>query len=230
MDTWARSVQPHPRLGINTSTSYTLTEIEDALQKVVLGPDHSAVPKKVKDTTEAPEVTQGSNELLGFRDIEEAITFARNNLREIKKDNGVRNKLPLDSITCYDLEMSQRDLFARVALVGAHVSSAKMASRISSQKETLGVKGVSDLQGWWTKSTAMQKMRLMMRSKYTPASGDGLIHISKIWLDKLGALAFPFRDAEAQVGPEEVETSAESGDSSDFDHEAFSQGATLSTW
>jgi hypothetical protein len=208
-DIWARSVQPHPRLGITTSTSYTLEEIEEKLAKV------STVPFKKDEMPPHPNkiFVVAAVAFHGFNSVEDAITYGRKHLREVKK-GGVRNKLPLDSLTVHDLDLSQKELFARTAVIGAHLTTAKIVARITSQRETLSVSGAHNLEEWWQNATAVQKLMVVMRSKHLPKLEGAKVRIHGYWLDKLETMAFPFRDAEAQVGQEEEEFSAEEGDSS----------------
>jgi len=101
-DIWARSVLPHPRLGVGTSQSYTLEEIEERLAKV------STVPFKKDEFPPHPNkiFVEAAEGMYGFKDIEDSIDYARKNLRQVRK-GGAWNKLPLDSITPADLDVQQ---------------------------------------------------------------------------------------------------------------------------
>jgi hypothetical protein len=225
---WARAVQPHPRLGITTHQSYTLDEIESSLAKV-----KTDLPARTDifspDLHPARVLARAGEGYYGFADVAAAISYARDHLRDIKRGS-LRNKLPLDSLCKDDLEMKPKDLFARTALVGHHLTTAKLVARIASQRDKLSVKGASTLNEWWSDATAVQRLMLVMRSKHLPKQEDGLVRLHGHWLDKLSTMAFPFRDAEAAVGQEEDEVSAEEGDSSADDLATETQGISLSGW
>jgi len=223
-DVWARTVQPHPRLGVPSSTSYTLEEIEEKLKPVLTRPSK----KDAMPTHPDKLIVQAAEGSLGFHDVEEAIAFARKNLREIVR-NGVRNKLPLDSLVPSDFDRSRGELFARIAVVGANLTSAKLASRINSQRDLLFVKNAVTLEEWWDMAGATQKVMLLLRSKHLSWK-DSKTAIPNHWLDKLETMPFPFRKAETQVGQEEGRLSAEEGDSSDDNLPKKAEGVTLTKW
>jgi len=225
-DVWARAVQPHPKLGVLTSTRYSLDEIEQKLESV------SVYSLKKSSLPEHPSkvIAVAAQSLYGFKDLGEAIVYAHKRLAESKR-NGVRNKLPLDSLTPHDLDLPQRYLFARTAAVGDHLTSAKVASRINSQRETLSVKGAQNLQEWWTRASATQKVMLLTKSRHLSDKGDRQVRIHGYWLDKFETMPFPFWEAEAQVVSEEGGPSAEEEEfnftSSDEDFPSETEGVTL---
>jgi hypothetical protein len=227
-DIWARAVQPHPRLGIQAHTSYTLEEIEQKLERVSTQSfKKELLPGSLRKFEE--NVGIGS---LGYNSLEEATLHGYGKSLSETKRAGVTNKLPLDSLTPVDLDRSRKEIFARTCSVIDHLSTAKILSRISSQPDRLAVKGAHDLREWWDDSSPTQKLMLMMRSKHLPERGDGSYRIHGYWLDKLEHLPCPFREAEAQVGQKEGETSAkeEQASSSDENPASNTQGVSLTRW
>lgn len=223
-DIWARVVQPHPRLGIMTHTSYTLEEIEAKLEKYSLPSFTSKVTP-----THCPNNVKAADELYGFKDSSDAASFARKNLREVKKGS-IRNKLPLDSLVPTDFDMNGRDLFARTCLISEHITTSKIVARITTQRDRLTVARSSNLEEWWRNATYLQKIILLTRSKHLPKQADGQVRIHGYWLDKFESLPCPFRDAETQMGQEEEGFSAEEGDSSDEDLPSSTAGVVLQGW
>lgn len=241
-DVWARVVQPHPRLGIPTHTSYTLEEIEEKLLKVSSLSSTGFLPKESVVTQASPgkkmyigpKVNAGDSQRrskdlndFGFISISEAIGFAeRKGLNKVDH-SGISNLLPRDSLTPTDLERPLHELFARACTVASNLGTAKIVSRITSKPDVLRVNGAIDLSDWWAKASPTQRAVILTKAKVFPKQGEQVILLKK-WLDRLDKLPAPFRDAEAQVGKSEIEHSAEY--SSDESPTEAMEGVHITDW
>lgn len=204
-DVWARSVQPHPRLGVQTHNSYTLEEIETLLAKVEVQPF-----KNAEEVIASSSKLEGSASLssFGYSSVEDAISHCeRRALRNCITAGGLTNLLPIHSLAPGDLDRPVRDLYARACSV-AQVLGPKIVSHITSQRDTLAVSGARDLTEWWEGASPQKRLIVLSRSKYFPGNREGRTLIHGYWLDKLEALPCPFQDAETQVGQPEEEISA----------------------
>jgi hypothetical protein len=223
INVWARCVEPHPRLGLRTHESYTLEEIESHLSKVRADPPN--IDKlNVIQSRERKSVTLAA---LGFKDLSDAVRFAKTSGIEYIERGGVTNKLPLDSLTSDDLLRSKKEVFARIASIIDHLGTPKCVARITTQRDTLTVDGATTLEEWWGKSTPLQKLNLVMRSKHLLKRGGGANAIDMFWLHKLEDLPCPFRNAEAQVGQKEEGHSAEEEINSSADTPTSAEGVAL---
>jgi len=228
---WARCVQPHPRLGLTTSHSYDLNEIEDHLSKVIISPIR--VGKGKRDLVEIPSrIPREDFAVPAFADRNSVLTAVKSRKLNFSMKGGVENKLPLDSLTPYDLNRTNdRDLLARAAFITDRLGTPKLISRIRA-KESLQVKNALDLAEWWKLSTAQQKIQLLSRAKCFTSDGYGNITLERKWLTTIQKLPCPFGDAEAQVDKEEVEPSAEEDFSSADEGQLGlgNEGVSVKTW
>lgn len=247
-DVWARSTQPHPKLGVQTCTSHTLEGIERLLAKVVVkslqvpegalavSTDQVESAKAsaigVGTTARPPEMGEGQIPDLGFKTIDQALAYVVDKkLDRSKNSAGVLGFLPQDSLTPTDLDRPAKHLYARICSVVEKLSTKKLLSRIASQSDILSVQGASTLSEWWSKSTGVQKATLLTKSKHFHRDGSGNIRFHGYWLDKLDSTPHPFRNAEAQVVQHEEESSAEEEEwnpsYSSTDEETKIQGAQI---
>jgi len=209
---YARSVQPHPKLGIVTHKSYTLEEIEGLLIKV--GP--RSLPEKGGVRLSADDVHTSSADIgplkYGFQGFGDAASHG-SKLRVNKA--GVINFLPKDSITPYDLGLTEKDIFARMCQVTS-AGSAKFVSKIASDPVNFRVKGASDLAEWWRRASPTQRVLLLVKTRHFEKTKTGQVRIHGRWLDRVQEISCPFQDAETQVDRAEEEYSeSEVGSESD---------------
>jgi hypothetical protein len=208
-DVWGRCTQPHPRLGVKTTDSMKIEELVAALEKV--------------QTTRSYEKPAGASVPIPFRGkedlypkktffstIEEAIGFAKTQkLRQVER-NGVKNLLSVNSLHVDDLVRTQTAIFARCCEVSANIGTAKLTSRIATNRVLLTVTGATDLTEWWEYSTSFQKFILLSERKRSGAGGpDNGWSIPQDLLAKLDHLPVPFREAGSQVVQHEEEDPAE---------------------
>jgi hypothetical protein len=228
MDVWARATQPHLKLGIRTCTSYSIDEIVGLLDKVV------TQTSSLRGIDPISVSTESSNQIgilsTGWKSLNEAISFLERNPVKVMKD-GVQNKLPLDSISPFDFSLGDRELFARLAAIANRLGTPKLVSRIASRRDILGVKGAVNLLEWWEGASPSQRIIVLSKAKSLPSDGMGNVKLHSRWLTRMERQPSPFRDAEAQVGTTETETSAaqEEEPSSDVSEFArtFKGGASL---
>jgi hypothetical protein len=257
-EVWARCTQPHPRLGLRTSTSYQLEEIEELLVKVptksvsFIETSDSSPHKESKRKSSikvSPETILQRNDSgalksfgkrpivipdgntpkdLGFKDRNEALKFCGLRNLGVVVKNGVTNVLAAESLTPEDFNRPARELYARTCAITERVPASKFVSRIASSP-SLTVKGSQSLADWWNMSEAPQKFILMTRSKLFPRNAKGEVHMSGSWLSKIHSLPCPFRDAETQMGQPEGGVSAEEEESySSAEETSEMEGISLS--
>jgi len=244
IDSWARVNQPHPRLGVQTHTSYTLDEIEHLLVKVVTRPLHSSVigaspysgktPAQtiiggVGAATRSGVVAEPIPSDLGFSSRDQAILHSKMNGLGEKWKRGIKNELPADSLTPTDFDRSVKDLYARACAVAETLTSPKLVSRISSKPDKLAVKGCESLHEWWSRAEPAQRLMLLTSHRHF-ASGEGRVRIHGNWLDKIQLVPCPFRDPETQMVIKREEISGDSLESSDDDFPMSGQGGSYAAW
>jgi hypothetical protein len=228
-DIWVRSVQPHPRLGISTTTTFTVDEAVLAFEKVQTT-RHNDVPIAKTKVTLANSSKWNPGDVL-FESINSAISFSKKNNLGVYYKNGVKNFLPKDSLSPFDLERDPQSVFARLCSIAHEMGTPKIVSRISSQPVKLTVYGATNLSEWWTHSSLPQKILLFSRTKHFQTNEKGWIGIKPQWNNLFRDIPCPFRDAEAQVGHKEGGSSAEEeipqGESSD-DELTFEEAGGIS--
>lgn len=203
IDTWARCTQPHPKLGIASHTSYSLDEIEALLVKI-----QAPIPQNHRIDVMGTSRFPGAS--LGFSDFQDAVSHGKRVSETYK--GGVKNTLPKGSLTAVDVLGTPSDLFGRACLVTESCGTHTFVSRIASRPKILGRHGVNNLTEWWAVASPSQRLLLLSRAKHLPQDivlGNGALHIYPEWVKALENLPCPFRDAEAQVGQPEEETSEE---------------------
>lgn len=197
-DVWARSTQPHPRLGVTTHDSYTLDEIEALLMKVVV---KSRPTQDVKPSDSAGDVSLQMKQMaLGIGSFDEAARLGEK-IRQVVHRDGVKNLLPGDSLSVHDFDFPPADLYSRTCYIVQKVGTPIFVSRISSSPAVLGIKGAANLGEWWEGATPHQRFTILTRGKRFP-NGEWL-HPRLSWLNSLEMMPCPFRDPETQVGKEE---------------------------
>jgi hypothetical protein len=230
-DVWVRTVQPHPRLDIKTYESMTLLEAETRLSKVSTHASSGLSLRPVKKTAPPPSGEEGEFNFLGFESVPDAVSFGKQ-VKEYRTDGGVRNKLPLDSLTPHDLGSPVKTLYARACSVADRLGTAKIVSRIATKPDSLGVQGCRNLAEWWSGSTATQRLVILSHAKVFQRQAGG-IRIKNHWIDQLEQLPCPFRQAEAQVGQSEAGPSAEtelSCENSSSEAESYTTEGVLLEW
>jgi hypothetical protein len=209
-DVWARSVQPHPEVGVSVSESYGLEELEILLSGVKI---KDPQPKKLDaSSSEIERIREMKQTSLTLKSVPECALIGAN-IREYK--NGpVRNLLPADSLTEHDFKLNFHELFSRACFVAEKIGTSKLVSRISSQPERLRVGSASNLLEWWNLASPSKRFLILTRDKRLPKDGLGRVHVKGAWLDAVEAMPCPFREPETQVGKEE-ETSGKEEESQD---------------
>jgi len=225
-DVWARFVQPHPGLGIDSCTSYTLEEVERESAKIL-------------DRT--PEIRTGPSGLVtktaspisyGFESVEAASKRGSSNELMMINKGGVKNFLPKDSLTPADFDRGIQSLFARACSVSETLGTPKIVSRITSKPDVLHVDSVSELSEWWSQSTPPQRFIILTRAKLFPQR-KGEVQVKSTWLDLIEMLPCPFQDPETQMGWAEEGFSGEEEDDSSTLKEAQNKlqgGVSLAAW
>jgi hypothetical protein len=206
-DIWARAVQPHPRLGITTQTSYVPEDLADLLSKIT-----TTRPTKMAFGSEPSYPVDNSVKGPGrvhFDSIDKAILYSKKNQLTKHFNGGVWNLLPEDSIVPLDMDRSNLACYARFCAVADKLGTAKLVSRISTNRQNLYVRGSTDLQEWWTNATPLQRVILLGKKKHFSRDESGEIRIHGRWLDLIQELPHPFREAGTQVDQHEEEYSSE---------------------
>jgi hypothetical protein len=195
-------------LGLNTSTSFTLEEIEELLAKVA-----TRTPKVqlvIRSKGKEPVPSPSSNSLHGFASIDEAVGYASK--LNSYNNKGVKNTLPKDSLGPGDfVDRTSRELFARACSVANNLGYDKIVSRIASRDSgLLKVSGANNLREWWGGASSSQRFMLLCKSRhFSSRNEEGGVRVSKAQLKAMFDLQCPFRNAEAQMGRPEAESSAE---------------------
>jgi hypothetical protein len=193
-DVWARCTQPHPRLGVDTATSYTCEDIVDLLQKVAVN--------KVKRNTNT-DIRPKASFVMDSKSPEtlaEAKQYDRDHNVGSVMLNGVNNILPSDSLSMKDFINKPEAVQARAFLVAEKIGLAKMRSRIASDLR-MQVPGARDLNDWWQKANNNQRLTLLSTSSKLGAKVRPTEYISAV----LGGLRCPFLDSENTLAKEESE-------------------------
>lgn len=188
----ARATQPHPRLGVRASTTYTLEEIVDVLSKVKCQQGSATSPnrEKIKDT-----------ETYSPRGVHFPLVGDKFAAPSSVTRYGVRNELPSKSLCFMDFTLSDVQFAGRAQVVADNLGSAKLVSRITTARDVLDVSGASNLEEWWMKATPFQRWFLLSSSKKagTAPSGCSYAALGEGHTRMLKSLSCPFRDARAQV-------------------------------
>jgi len=223
IDTWARCVQPHPRLGIQTHTSYSLEEIEGLLTQVVTQSfrpsSFGSLPNYGEPSTGGVPATgiggaihyEGNLPVpkdLGFKGRSDALAHASKKLSVTRKADGTVNQLPAGSLVPADFERSVRDLYARACAVAEKVTTAKLVSRIASLPTKLRVRGAETISEWWDLAIPEQRFMLLTRASHF-SKGGVPVRVHGTWLGKIQSTPCPFRDPETQVVQHEEGLSGE---------------------
>lgn len=219
IETFARCVQPHPRLGLSTHTSMTLEDAEELLAKVATPAPKRWIEKSKTEDRQSPS-SSNQSKFHGFKDISEATGFATRNLRMFLTEDGLKNFLPKDSLAPSDMDLRPKELFARACSVAESIGTPRLVSRIASRPEHLTVRGAHSLAEWWRRSDPLQRFVLLTRSKVFPNDGRGHVNVRGKWLDAMSELQCPFRNPETQVGQPEGGFSGEEEASSSADEQS----------
>jgi len=210
IETWARAVQPHPRLNIPTNESFPVEELVQMMEKVQAEKHDESAPVRALRSirSEDPEAP--------FKDTAEAKKFMYKNGFDKAVRYGVSNILPRESLTWYDLEHD--NLYAtqaRLMYVCSNVGPAKFISRIETQRELLGIDGATNLKEWWDRATALQRFRLTTTAKNVGRRGlqpsAEETYFNDVHTRRLGELRFPFEDPLPVEAPHGSEDEQEGG-------------------
>lgn len=202
VDSWARSLKPHPRLGVATHTSFEVDQLTDLLRKVVTDKGGVQLPIR-KEKVKVPIEKDSMNPSQVIHEVE------RLGLGTHKNPTGVTTQLPKGSLTYIDLIRGGRDLSLRAQAVAIAITHQKAVARITTGI-TLGVTGARDLHEWWAKSSASQKWTLLTKGKAagSPPKTCGSDGLNERFRTTLQDLKCPFRDPESLV-VKEAETESE---------------------
>jgi hypothetical protein len=204
IESWAQAVQPHPRLGIRTTQSFELSDVEEAFKKVTTTRPTNSIPGSV---VTPPVREQGLRPI--FSTIDEAILFSEKNKLKENKVGGLLNYLPIDSITPTDMDRDNTSLYARACAVANKIGTSRLVSRISTQPLLLRVEGATNLHEWWEGADVQKRLLILIKTKHFKHMSNGKPLLKSTWVEKLSSLPHPFREAEAQVDQPDEETSAE---------------------
>jgi hypothetical protein len=223
IDVSARCNQPHPRLGVYPHESMNPEIIVERLRKAIRDDSVGDVledrmatlalraPKSViKTETPSGPVVEPDLGRMSLTHAAQHVTSR--NLMQVTRDNGVKNKLPVCSLTPYDVDRNQYDLMARSVLVAAELGSETILSRIRSQNE-LFIEGIESLREWWSVASVQQRVRVLSDRKHfsftkTPLEGERRLKVS--------ALPCPFRgDIDEKVFEEPAQVKELEGEGSD---------------
>jgi len=209
--TSVKSVQPHPRLNIDTHYNLSPKEVELLAEKCL--PKYKAKAEGVSSLKSTLPThgfhasTDPSKEEKSKRTmtIDEVSNF-RKDVRTIHK-NGVANALPSDSLTWMDIgRQDYYELIVRAFQVADKIGNAKAVSRISCDG-ALTVSNARNLNEWWERASAEQKFTLLTVSKKsgkTPPSCEGGVFSSR-YRSRLDELQCPFRGSEDSLVEKEME-------------------------
>jgi hypothetical protein len=226
-DIWAYSVQPHPRLGVDTHTGYSLDEVTEIFKNFSVVDNRTydgSLAASPKDTLKGGKLVLSSGGIpisdvksekgpspTMFPSLTEAIRYSdKNRLGEVKKGN-TWNYLDKSSLTPADFEgRGLLELFARAVAVADNLSTPVIVSRINTQAEELRLNGVSNLTEWWDAADGFQRIRVLSRTKRWGKSPSCIAKAPSTYFEAISCIPCPFRDAWSQVYQEEE------GDQADF--------------
>jgi len=207
--TGVRFIEPCVGLNIDNSVYYTIEAAESLLEKV---------ERQLPLIKTALDVSDKIRRAQGLGPVEPAAIRGRSAELTVVTRQGLKNRLPDNSLTPDDFEKSVPDLFARACAVAEKLGTSKIVSRITSQPEKLHVDGCSDLSEWWDKSLPSQKVMLLSQSKSFKKK-EGFVLVKNDWLGKISQVPCPFQDPKTQVDRPEAESVGEEGNSSTEDSE-----------
>jgi len=199
IDSWVRFVQPHPRLGVATSTSFRLEDVDDYLDKInghSRQPSRELQEREVESRRGSPPASPTVHEV-PVKEIARQLSLRH--LLNTYQINGLAQSKAMDSLHLLDLNLPIDMLGARIRLVLP--TEERAVARIASDSR-LHVESVASLQDWWVRSTAIQKWILLTkRSKSGEtqrASFKGEHHVSR-----LNSFRCPFRDTDLKADQSE---------------------------
>lgn len=209
----ARAVQPHPKLGVQTNTNYDMATIARVLRKV----DRVTSQPKVKFEDEVNDQAHGlgSSPFTSLTLNRAKEIAAKHDLLSVTR-NGIKNQLPSDSLSWWDLMRSDpKELAVRALLVAEKIGTPKIVSRIHTAPDKLGVVGARDLNQWWEKATPEQRFRCLTTSSrlQKPPHGNSMENLSSRFAYRLAGLQCPFRNAETPLDQAENRDEEDSDDS-----------------
>lgn len=199
MDTWVRTTQPHPRLGVFPHESMSVSEALEKLTKVKIpgAPEHSVYgrtqrsspPRGVGATLYPPPPTQNAE--LEYMTLPKAqAIIEREGLSSVTRSNGLVCQSPKKSLTSYDLEHPALHLMARCVVIAHELGNATIMARITTNS-ALQILGAGDLQTWWKKATSLQRLTVLSDAKkISPHARARLTLANESGLSKIGC---PFR-------------------------------------
>jgi len=161
IDTWARAAYPLA-CGLNPNQSMSIDEIltlvdSHETRDTISNRKDATVSRK--PAGKVVSVTQAFNRV------------KHHNLGVVVTDNGLKNTLPMDSLTIHDVNRSEHDFLCRAIVVAHTISCKTIAERIRTDP-FLRVKGASDLQTWWENATAKQRLYVLSRKNHRTSLGD----------------------------------------------------------
>jgi len=204
---FARSVLPHPKLGITTACSFTLEEAIKAFAKVA----HSHKNYVVADAP-PPSKESGAAPATKITSLLAAMNLSNERRLDEVTKHGVKNSLPINSLTWTDLMRDNTDdLSARAILVANKIGSTKIAARISTDPAKFGAGRVKNLNDWWEVATPEQKFGVLTtHSKAGSAPiGSHFGKLSERFARRVHKVPNPFRDINVPLDNTEENSSDE---------------------
>jgi hypothetical protein len=201
--------QPHPRLGLQNHKKYYVDEFIELTQK--LNVSSPATSPKSRESNEASSRSGSGSYRVGIKTLRDAKNLNETSrLSVITTRGGLKNSLPQDSLTYWDLGRSNFDeLQARAFLVAEKLGDKKLLSRIYSDG-SLSVAGATDIGSWWEGSNAHQRWNLLSTSsKAGKPVGSNPNGLNAIFKNNLELLKCPFQDPKAVLDHEAAVSDSE---------------------
>jgi hypothetical protein len=188
----------YPQLGLEVHKKYLLEEFLDLSRKIQI-----LDTKQVKAKGKEPAFQS-----VFYRQRIESLEDAKvlndfGTLSVVETRGGLKNQLPQDSLTYWDLGREfTNELQARAFLVADKIGTPTLVGRIRGVKE-LHVPNANSLKDWWMKATSVQKWILLTsrskRGKTSPSMQAYKEGLTPAWSARLDDLQCPFRDPESYL-------------------------------